>query len=107
MLEGFFYWLQATETVVVSCEPNMNRTNNENSVYETKDLSLAAFLYASGKVKLISTRRLPNREIYFLYSPCEVAESLIQQYWNLQAPPIQPKILLGAIRDIKDLIFAG
>lgn len=79
----------------------------KEDVFETKDLSLAAFLYASGEVELITTKKTINREIYFLYTPREIAEKLVQKYWNLQAPSIQPKLLFGALRDIKDMIFGS
>lgn len=85
----------------------MENVDNINNAFETKDLPITSYLYASGKVKLISTRKLQNREIYFIFSPRNIAENLVQQYWNLQAPAIQPKVLFSAMRDIKDLIFAG
>jgi len=74
---------------------------------EIKDISICSFLYATGLVQLISKRKLQNGETYFLFSPKQKAEELIQQYWNAQAPAIQPKKLFGAYRDIKDMLFGG
>lgn len=84
----------------------MNRTGQSN-YYESKDLSVATFLYATGVVSLIDTVKVSSKEIYFRFSPKDKADELVRQYWNLQAPPIQPKALMTAMRDIKDLIFAS
>ncbi|HVZ12284.1 MAG TPA: DUF5659 domain-containing protein [Patescibacteria group bacterium] len=74
---------------------------------EIKDLSLAAYLYATGQVKLTGTKRLSHNEVIFLFSPDESVQMLLRQYWNLQAPIIQPKQLFSALRDVKDIIFSG
>ena len=84
----------------------MNRTGQPN-YYESKDLSVATFLYATWLVSLIDTIKVSPKEIYFRSSPKDKADELVRQYWNLQAPPIQPKALMTAMGDIKDLIFAS
>jgi hypothetical protein len=76
----------------------------ENTV-ETKDISLVAYLFATGKVTLAGKRKLSSGEIYFAFTPKKLSEELITQYWNLQAPSIQPKHLFSAMRDVKDMIF--
>jgi len=76
----------------------------ENTI-EIKDISLVAYLFATGKVTLVSKRKTSNREIYFSFSPKKIVDELITQYWNLQAPPVQPKQLFSAMRDVKDMIF--
>ena len=81
--------------------------DDKNSIAEAKDLSVVAYLYASNQVQLIGKRRLPNGAILFQFTPKDIAEKLTLLYWNLQAPPIQPKILFSAHRDIKDMIFGG
>ena len=80
---------------------------NTNDYVEIKDISIAAYLYASNQVKLVGKRKLPNGSILLQFSPKEKADELITQYWNFQAPEIQPKRLLSALRDVKDLIFGG
>ena len=74
---------------------------------EVKDISICSFLYATGLVHLTGKRKLQNGETYFLFSPKHKVEELVQQYWDSQAPSIQPKKLFGAYRDIKDMLFAG
>lgn len=74
---------------------------------EIKDLAIAAFLYSTKQVKLIGKRKIPSGEVVFQFSPKEEAEKLIQSYWNLEAPFIQPKLLFSAQRDLKDMIFGG
>lgn len=76
------------------------------NIIEIKDISLVAYLLATGKVKLLSKRKLHNGEVFFIFSPKEITEQLISQYWNLQAPTIQPKQLFSALRDVKDIIFS-
>lgn len=80
---------------------------SNNNFIELKDLSIAAYLYSISQIKLVGKRRLPNGEVLFQFSPKEKAEELILQYWNLQAPPIQPKQLFSAQRDLKDMIFGS
>lgn len=79
----------------------------QGNIIELKDIAVAAYLYSTNQVKLIGKRRLPNGEVLFQFSPKEVAEDLINQYWNAEAPPIQPKKLFSAQRDLKDMIFGG
>jgi hypothetical protein len=40
------------------------------------------------------------------FSPKNTAQELITKYWNFQAPAIQPKALLSALRDVKDMVFS-
>lgn len=84
----------------------MDKQNTNNS-YEVKDLSVAAFLYSLDTVLFSGKKRLPDGTVVFLFSPCDLANTLISQYWTLKAPPIQPKLLFSAQRDLKDMIFGG
>lgn len=77
------------------------------SVLEIKDVSVAAYLFSTNKVKLIGKRRLSSGEVLFQFSPKDAADKLIQAYWNLEAPLIQPKQLFSAQRDLKDMIYGG
>ena len=78
-----------------------------NSNTRVKDLNVAAFLMASGQVKLVDVERLDNTA-YFHFEPKEVAETLVTDYWaEAVSQPIQPKKLLGSLRDLKDILFSG
>jgi hypothetical protein len=78
-----------------------------NKVYEIKDISVASFLYATQSLDFIGKKRNLNGDVTFLFSPQITAEKLVQSYWNLDAPAIQPKLLFSALRDLKDIIFGG
>jgi hypothetical protein len=80
---------------------------SQSSYLQVKDLAVSAYLYSSEAVRLLGKERLPNGTVVFLFSPKEEAEKLVDQYWNLQAPPIQAKLLFSAQRDLKDMIFGG
>lgn len=79
---------------------------NTHTIAEVKDLQVASYLYATQLVKLVGKKRLSNGTVLIQFSPKDKVEELISLYWNLQAPSIQPKDLLNAQRDIKDLIFS-
>lgn len=85
----------------------MDRNTTLESVLEIKDIAVAAYLYSTNQVKLLGKRRLETREVFFQFAPKDKAEKLIQDYWNLQAAPIQPKQLFSSQRDLKDMIFGG
>ena len=77
-----------------------------DTIAEVKDLQVASYLYATQIVKIVGNKRLSNGTVLIQFSPKDKVEKLISLYWNLQAPPIQPKVLLNAQRDVKDLIFS-
>jgi hypothetical protein len=83
----------------------INKDQPNGLTTEVKDLSLAAYLYSTRLVKLIGQRKLNNGIILFQFTPKEKVDELLSLYWNLQAPPIQPKQLFNAQRDLKDIIF--
>lgn len=84
---------------------------NKTTTIETlavKDLNIAAFLMASGQVKMVYVERHPNNTAFFHFEPKEVAESLVTEYWaESVSQPIQPKKILGSLRDLKDILFSG
>ena len=77
-----------------------------DNIAEVKDLQVASYLYATQLVKIVGKKRLSNGTVLIQFSPKDKVEELTSLYWNLQAPAIQPKELLNAQRDIKDLIFS-
>lgn len=81
--------------------------SSQSNIVELRDIAVAAYLYSTNQVKLVGKRRLANGEVLFQFSPKQIAENLINLYWNLEAPSIQPKRLFSAQRDLKDMIFGG
>jgi len=77
----------------------------ETNIYSTKTLSIAAFLYASKAVQLVKTERI-NREVYFYFSPKDIAEQLVDTYFAGTAT-VNPRELFARLNDLKDLIFSG
>ncbi len=76
----------------------------ENEGYKLKQLNVAAFLYASG-LKLINTVRI-NNEVFFIFSPKDKAEKLVESYFNGSAT-CSPRELFARLNDLRDLIFSG
>lgn len=73
-----------------------------------RDLNIAAFLMATGQVKLVDVERQSNNTVFFHFDPKEVAENLVTEYWaETVSQPIQPKKILGSLRDLKDILFSG
>jgi len=81
--------------------------NNHNNILELKDIALASYLYASNKVAFIGKRKLSTGSVLFQFSPKDKANEMINAYWQLNAPAIQPKLLFSAQRDLKDMIFGS
>ena len=74
------------------------------NVYTTKNLNIAAFLYAS-TLQLVRTERISG-EVYFYFSPQDEAEQLVDQYFSGSAT-VNPRDLFARLKDLKDLIFSG
>lgn len=85
----------------------MDTQEAKGNLLEIRDIAVSAFLYSTGLVKLLGKRRLPTGDVLFQFFPREKAEKLAQDYWNLNAPTIQPKKLFSAQRDLKDMIFGS
>lgn len=75
---------------------------NMANCYRTKDLPVAAFLYALAK-KLISTEN-ENGRIWFVFEDKTSCEGLTDSFWRKEAT-INAKEYSDAIRTLKDLIF--
>lgn len=75
--------------------------------YSLRDLSLASFLLASELVTLTKVERKSDHIVVFHFSDPEKSKVLVDAYWSDSAPPIQPRKLFGAQRDLKDLIFSS
>lgn len=83
-----------------------NKQFNSNTL-AVRDLNIAAFLMSSGQVKLAQVERHLDKTTFFHFEPKELAENLVASYWAEDAPSIQPKKLLGSLRDLKDILFSG
>lgn len=83
-----------------------NDNLTQNNYVEIKDISIAAYLLSLNQVKLVGKRKT-HSGILFQFFPKKDAEHLINLYWNLEAPHIQPKKLFSSLRDLKDMIFGG
>jgi hypothetical protein len=72
--------------------------------FRTKILNIAAFLCAAG-LQLIDTPRVDG-EVYFIFSPKEEAEKLVESYFAGSAT-VDPRELFARLNDLRDLIFGG
>ena len=75
----------------------------ETDFYETKNLHISAYLYASG-LQLVTTKN-QGKEIFFVFTPKLKAEDLVNKYFKDQAS-INPRELFARLSDLKDLIFS-
>ncbi len=75
---------------------------NMNNSYRTKDLSEAAFLYASG-AKLIKLDN-ENGRVWFIYADKAQCEKLADSFWSKEAT-VNAKEFADAFRTLKDMIF--
>lgn len=82
--------------------------NPQSRTYlSVRDLNVAAFLMSSEQVKLVNVERHPD-VVYFHFEPKTVAETLVTSYWaETVSQLIQPKKILGSLRDLKDILFSG
>ncbi len=76
---------------------------DEIEKYSTKNLNLAAFLYASG-IHFIRANKV-DREFFFEFTPKIQAEKLINDYFSGTAT-VNPRELFARFNDLKDLIFS-
>ena len=81
----------------------MNRRNIKiNGTYRTKDLSEAAFLYAS-QARLIKSDS-ENGKIWFVFDDKGSCEQLSNSFWRKEAV-VNAKEFADAFRTLKDIIF--
>lgn len=99
--------LQEIGAFFMECTMDKDNRSAIADFVEIKDISIAAYLYASNKVKLVGKRQNSSGAVLLQFSPKEKVDELVNQYWNFQAPVIQPKLLLTAFRDIKNIIYGG
>ena len=76
----------------------------EKDRFKTKNLNIAAFLYASGLQLTGSTRDAGT--VFFEFSPKNKAEELVNNYFSDQAMA-NPKDLFSKLNELRDLIFSS
>jgi len=73
------------------------------NIYRTKNLFVAAYLLASGKVKFLGLESLDSRTKLFTFSPPNVAQVLEAEYFSGGALPV--KHIFAEYNTLKDLLF--
>lgn len=80
------------------------RQKEREDIFETSQLNIAAYLYASG-LSLLGNRRF-GKSIYFQFSEKRKAEQLVSSYFTGTAT-INPQDLFEKLNTLRDLIFSN
>jgi len=75
----------------------------EDQDYSTKNLFVATYLLASGRVVFRGTRQLDQKTKLFIFTPKNTAEILEQDYFSGGSLPA--KALFSEYNTLKDLLF--
>ena len=81
----------------------MNNQIKTIELYKTKDLAIAAVLYASGQ-KLDSTEPGNQGQRFFVFEKKPVCESLIQRHYSGDLM-INSRQIVDALKTLKSIIF--
>ena len=73
-----------------------------NKTFQTRDLSEAAFLYASGQK--LSKLNNDGQRFWFVFDGKDHCEKLSDAYWRKEAV-VNAKDMSDALRTLKDMIF--
>lgn len=73
-------------------------------MFITKDLNVAAFLYASN-AKLASAKKDKTHTTFFSFVDKDACEELVRKYWAKEGQ-IDAKNFADALRSLKDMLFA-
>lgn len=84
----------------------MDKNMYNETEYQTRDLYLAAYLFATHQVEFLGVVGDPGQKM-FVFSPKQKVMKMVSDYHNFQADLIQPKNLFSALRDVKDALFQG
>lgn len=77
--------------------------DKEDKIYETKNLFIASFLMASGRVDFIGLKDLDYKTKLFTFSPASLAQELEADYFS--GKPLPAKTLFAEYNTLKDLLF--
>lgn len=72
--------------------------------YSTKNLFIATYLLASGKVEFQGLETLDQKTKLFVFTPYETAKQLEREYFSGGALPV--KAVFAEYNTLKDLLFA-
>lgn len=72
-------------------------------IFKTKNLFLATYLLASGKVKFLGLETLDYKTKLFAFSPAETAQELETEYLSGGKLPV--KDVFAEYNTLKDLLF--
>ena len=72
-------------------------------IYKTKNLFIAAYLMASGKVRFLGLESLDNRTKLFTFTPSDIARVLEADYFSGGSLPV--KLIFAEYNTLKDLLF--
>ena len=81
----------------------MKDTEQIHNSYSSKNLSLSAFLYASG-LQFVGAQKIKG-DFFFEFTPKEKAEQLVTKYFSGTAN-VNPQTLFARLHDLRDLIFS-
>lgn len=77
--------------------------HTKQSLYKCKNLFVATYLAASGKVQLVGLETLDYKTKLFLFSPAEIASCLESEYFSGGSLPA--KTIFSEYNNLKDLLF--
>lgn len=72
-------------------------------IYRTKNLFIATYLLASGKVQFLGLEFLDSKTKLFTFSPLEMAKKLESEYFSGGSLPV--KTIFAEYNTLKDLLF--
>lgn len=72
-------------------------------IYKTKNLFVAAYLMASGKVRFLGLQELDSKTKLFTFTPFDLARTLEAEYFSGGSLPV--KHIFAEYNTLKDLLF--
>jgi hypothetical protein len=75
----------------------------KQEAYSTRNLNLAAFLFASG-LQFTGADKI-KKEYFFNFIPADKATKLVENYYHGTAT-INPRELFARLNDLRDIVFS-
>jgi len=72
-------------------------------IFRTKNLFVASYLLASGRVRFLGVEPLDNKTKLFRFTPLVLAQKLVSEYFTGGALPV--KTVFSEYNTLKDLLF--
>lgn len=76
-----------------------------DKIYQTRNLYLASYLYATKEVKFDKAERDANEGFTFYFSPHDRATDLVSNYYNRTGNPVAPVDVFQALKELKTIMF--